>query len=222
MTNNKDDPASQTDAFRQQTPGVYKWAMGAGGLVAAATTTSLTFKPDAAGYALSGLILFILLIFIVISLEMGTAKFDVSNPIAKNAQMQVTALSWFATVALVLGATSIMTSILFRWPLDMSLSEDTTTRSYLTSIKQYDLPSSFIERSSHGWEEKSQRDQSVLYSFTEDLFNPEFLRLSDNKRSVKIRIPTRGGMLQWSLNEKFNDCDTRHCWGDVAQAKMRR
>ena len=88
------------DEFKKQTPEVYKWAMGAGGFVAAATTASLAFKPETAGYSLSGLILFALLIFIVISLEVGTSKLDESNPLAKNAQLQVKVLSWFATVAL--------------------------------------------------------------------------------------------------------------------------
>jgi hypothetical protein len=40
-------------------------------LVVAATTAALAFKPETAGYSLSGLVLFILLIFVVISLEMA-------------------------------------------------------------------------------------------------------------------------------------------------------
>jgi hypothetical protein len=222
MTDSSGTRTLQDQTFRQQTPGVYKWAMGAGGLVAAATTAALSFKPETAGYSLSGLILFILLIFVVISLEMGTAKFDESNPIASNARLQVAVLSWFATIALVLGALAIITSILFRWPLDMSLSEDTTTKKYLASIKQYDLPTTYIERSTGGWVEKLERDKSVLHSFTEDRFTPEFILLSDNQRNVKIRIPTQGGMTQWSLNEKFNNCEDEYCWGDVGPAKMRR
>ena len=68
-----DSTSDTKKEFERQTPGTYKWAMGAGGLVVAATTAALAFKPETAGYSLSGLILFILLIFVVISLEMGTA-----------------------------------------------------------------------------------------------------------------------------------------------------
>jgi len=39
---------------------------------------------------------------------------------------------------------------------------------------------------------------------------------------MKIRIPTQGGMLEWSRNDKFNQCDTEYCWGDVAQGTMIR
>jgi hypothetical protein len=206
--------------FKQQTPGAYKWAVGAGGLVVAATTAALAFKPETAGYSLSGLVLFILLIFVVISLEMGTAKLE--GPLAKNARIQVTVLSWFATIAIILGAAAIISSILIRWPLDMSLNEDKRTDSYLASIERYNLPSSFFERGGPGWEEKSKKDKSVNYSFSEVLFTPEFLLLSDGERHLKIRIPTQGGMLEWSLNEKFNECDTKYCWGDIAQATMIR
>jgi hypothetical protein len=104
----------------------------------------------------------------------------------------------------------------------MSLNEDKRTDSYLASIERYNLPSSFFERGGPGWEEKSKKDKSVNYSFSEVLFTPEFLLLSDGERHLKIRIPTQGGMLEWSLNEKFNECDTQYCWGDVAQATMIR
>jgi hypothetical protein len=208
--------------FERQTPGTYKWAMGAGGLVVAATTAALAFKPETAGYSLSGLILFILLIFVVISLEMGTAAPKELTPLAKNAQVQVTVLSWFATIALLIGASAIISSMLVRWPLDMSLNENKTTNSYLASIAGYDLPSSFIERGGPGWEEKSAKEKTVMYRFTEDRFTPEFLYLSDDDRKLKLRIPTQGGMLEWSRNEKFNDCDTELCWGDFAQVAMRR
>ncbi|WP_027584924.1 hypothetical protein [Bradyrhizobium sp. Ai1a-2] len=211
------------EEFKKQTPGAYKWAVGAGGLVVAATTAALAFKPETAGYSLSGLVLFILLIFVVISLEMGTEKLEGSSPLAKNARIQVTVLSWFATVAIIVGASAIISSILLRWPLDMSLNEDTRTDSYLASIERYDLPGTFFERGGPGWEEKSKKDKSVLHSFSEVLFTPEFLLLSDAARdNMKVRIPTQGGMLEWSKNEKFNLCDTEYCWGDVAQGTMIR
>jgi uncharacterized integral membrane protein len=222
MANDSEDPRPTNQEFKQQTPETYKWAMGAGGLVVAATTAALTFKPETAGYSLSGLILFILLIFVVINLELGTATFKGSNPLANNARVQVTVLSWFATLALIVGASAIMSSILIRWPLDMSLNESKTTNGYLASIKGYDLQSSFFERGGLGWEERALKDKSIQYRFTEDRFTPEFLYLSDNERKLKIRIPAQGGMLEWSLNEKFNDCDSQYCWGDVAQATMRR
>ena len=210
------------EEFKLQTPGAYKWAVGAGGLVVAATTAALSFKPETAGYSLSGLVLFILLIFVVISLEMGTGKLEGSSPLARNARVQVTVLSWFATIAIIVGATAIVSSILTRWPLDMSLNENTRTDGYLASIRRYDLPSSFLERGGPGWEEKSKKDKSVKYSFSEELFTPEFLLLSDTERGMKIRVPTQGGMLEWSRNDKFNNCDTEYCWGDVAQAMMIR
>src|SRR5262249_54634323 len=220
MPNGAGDLDLKNAEFKQQKPETYKWTMGAGGLVVDATTAALTFKPETAGYSLSGLILFILLIFVVISLEMGTAPLAEGNPLAQNARAQVTLLSWFSTLALVLGAAAIMSSILIRWPLDMSLNENKTTNAYLASIKGYDLPSSFLERGGQGWEEKSKKDKSIQYRFVEDRFTPEFLYLSDNDRKLKLRIPTQGGMLEWSLNEKFNDCDSEYCWGDVAQAAM--
>ena len=97
------------------------------------------------------------------------------------------------------------------------------TNKYLASIKGYDLPSSFFERLDSGaWEEKTRKDKIVQHAFTEDDFDPQFLLLSDIKRNVKIRIPTQGGMLQWSLNEKFNNCQYEYCWGDVWHATMRR
>ena len=116
------------EEFKRQTPGAYKWAVGAGGLVVAATTALLAVQPETAAYSLSGLVLFILLIFVVISLEMGTAKLEDSNPLAKNARRQVTLLSWFATLAIVVGASAIISSILLRWPLDISLNENTQER----------------------------------------------------------------------------------------------
>jgi hypothetical protein len=208
--------------FERQTPGTYKWAMGAGGLVVAATTAFLAFKPETAGYSLSGLVLFILLIFVVISLEMGTAAPKELSPLAKSARAQVTLLSWFATFALLIGATAIILSILVRWPLDISFNENKTTNSYLASITGYDLPSSFFERGGPGWEEKYTNDKSVKYSFTEDRFTPQFLYLSDASRNMKFRIPTQGGMLEWSYNDKSKDCYVEYCWGDVAQVTMRR
>src|SRR5262249_38275307 len=136
---------------------------------------------------------------------------------------QVLVLSWFATVALILGAISIMLSILFRWPLDMTFNEDKTTTTYLQSIKHYDLPYSVIERSGPAkWQEKLVKDNSIQYTFSEDRFDAQFLLLSDDQRHLKIRIPTQGGMLEWSLNERFSDCDREYCWGDVAHAVMRR
>jgi hypothetical protein len=222
ITDSTSDIRLPTKEFERQTPATYKWAMGAGGLAGAATTAALAFKPETAGYSLSALILFILLIFVVISLEMGTAAPKELSPLAKNARVQVTLLSWFATIALLIGASTIISSILVRWPLDMSLNENKTTNSYLASIKGYDLPSSFFERGGPGWEEKSAKDKSVKYRFTEDRFTPEFLLLTDDERKLKIRIPTQGGMLEWSYNDKFNDCDKEYCWGDVAQGTMRR
>ena len=210
------------EEFKRQTPGAYKWAIGAGGLVVAATTALLPFQLETAGYSLSCLVLFILLIFVVISLEMGTAKLEDSNPLAKSARRQVMLLSWFATVAIVVGATAIISSILLRWPLDMSLSENTRTDSYLDSIARYELPGSLLERVGQGWEERSKKDKSIEHSFSEVVFTPEFLYLSDAERHMKFRIPTQGGMLEWSFNDKFNECDTQYCWGDVAQATMIR
>jgi hypothetical protein len=215
---------NKPDEFKQQTPEVYRWAMGAGGLVAAGTTAVLAYKPDTAGYALSGLILFILLIFVVISLERGTAKFDESNPLTKNARWQVQVLSWFSTMALIVAATAIISSIFTGYPLELSLNEDRTSNRYLASIKRYDLGQwSFFERDGQNWSEKAQRDNKIIFhTFMEEYLNSQFLLLSDNVRNVKIRIPTQGGMVQWSLNEKFNNCDDEYCWGDVGQAIMRR
>jgi hypothetical protein len=227
MAINTDDPLPRNEEFRRQTPEVYKWAVGAGGLVIAATTAALAFKPETAGYSLSGLILFILLIIVVINLEMGTAKQDESNSLAKMARMQVTILSCVTTFSIVVGATFITSSILFRWPRDPFPDEDKTTESYLSSIKAYYLLDySFFERDSpgpgSGWVEKLQANNSTIHTLTVDHFNGDFLTLSDPKRNIKIRIPTQGGMLEWSKNERFTDCDLQYCWGDVGQAKMSR
>jgi hypothetical protein len=213
------------EPFRRETPGTYKWAMGAGGLVTAATTAVLAIKPDTAGYSLSGLILFILLIFIVISLEVGTAKLDKTNPLAKDAQLQVKVMSWFATWALMLGASAIISSIFFHWPLPVTLGEDRTTQKYLDDIIQYDLLTSYIKRGpgERRWEEHSKNGGNLLYSFSEDYLTPRFLVLSDSTREIKVRIPTYGGLLQWSRNDRFDNCiDKEYCWGDTSgDASMR-
>ncbi|MET4201343.1 hypothetical protein [Bradyrhizobium sp. LA6.12] len=207
--------------FKEQTPNTYKWALGASGVVAVATTAALSIAPEVAGYAMAGLMFFILLMFIVVNLEIGTTAN--ANPLAQNAQLQVKVLSWFATVALILGATSIMSSILLGWPLQISIAQDTGSKKYLDSIKRYDLPKSTIERIAAGvWQERLLRDNSVLYTYTETSFTPHFLTLWDDKRNVTVRIPTRGGMLEWSINDKFKDCDGEYCWGDVNQATMFR
>ena len=217
------DISSNDKEFRQQTPSTYKWAVGASGLVAAATAVSLTVAPEAAAYALAGLILFILLMFIVVSLEIGTTALANTNPLAQNAQSQVKVLSWFATISLIVGAASIISSILFAWPLPFALVQDTTSKKFLESIKRYDLSKSSIERINNAaWQEKSQRDKSVVYTFVEDSLTAQFLMLSDNERHLKLRVPTRGGMVEWSINEKFKDCDDAYCWGDVGQAIMFR
>jgi hypothetical protein len=221
MTSDIGNPRPKHDEFKKETPSTYKWAMGASGLVAVATATTLTLKPETAGYAITGLILFILLIFIVINLEVGTTP--QSNPLAENAQLQVKVLSWFATIAFIIGAAAVMSSMLMRWPLDMTLYEDKTTQRYIGSIKRYDLPWSTIERVGMGkWQEKLHRDNSVLHSFIEDNFTAQFLYLKDNERNLELRVPTQGGMLEWSVNERFKDCDLEYCWGDVEQATMFR
>jgi hypothetical protein len=207
--------------FRQETPNTYKWALGASGLVAVATTAVLSIAPEVAGYALAGLMFFILLMFIVVNLEIGTAAN--TNPLAQNAQLQVKVLSWFATIALIVGAASMMSSILVGWPLEVSMTQDTNSKKFLDSIKRYNLPQSTIERMTGGtWQEKSQRDNSIIHTFTETSFTPQFLTLLDSKRHVTLRIPTRGGMLEWSINDRLKDCDDQYCWGDVNQATMFR
>src|SRR3954468_12069287 len=139
--------------FKEQTPNTYKWALGASGVVAVATTAALSIAPEVAGYAMAGLMFFILLMFIVVNLEIGTTAN--ANPLAQNARLQVKVLSWFATVALILGATSIMSSILLGWPLQISIAQDTGSKKYLDSIKRYDLPKSTIERIAAGvWQER--------------------------------------------------------------------
>jgi hypothetical protein len=207
--------------FKEQTPNTYKWAVGTSGLVAAATAVSVSIAPEASGYALACLILFILLMFIVVNFEIGTTT--LTNPLADNARLQVKVLSWFATIALIVGAASIISSILFAWPLPLVLVPDTTSKKFIDSIKRYDLSKSSIERGEKGaWQEKLQRDKSVVHTFVEDTFTAQFLKLSDNERHLKLRVPTRGGMLEWSINERFKDCDDAYCWGDVEQATMFR
>jgi hypothetical protein len=213
------------ESFRRETPGTYKWAMGAGGLVTAATTAVLAIKPDTAGYSLSGLILFILLIFIVISLEVGTSKPDKTNPLAEDALLQVKVMLWFATWAFILGASAFISSIFFHWPLPVTFGEDRTTQTYLNSIFQYDLLTSYIKRKDNKkWEEYLKKDNKFLYSLSEDYLTPKFLMLSDSERQIKVRIPTYGGLLQWSRNDRFDNCiDKEYCWGDTSgDATMRR
>jgi hypothetical protein len=117
------DSGSKSE-FKAQTPQTYKWAIGAAGLVAAAATAASAIKPEAAGYSLGALVLFVLAVFIVISLEAGTTASVQANPIAKNAQYQVWVLSWFSTIAFVLGAGALISSMLLQWPINLSLVED--------------------------------------------------------------------------------------------------
>ena len=214
---------SDNKEFKKQTPSTFKWSVGASGIVAAAAAVSGSVAPEAAGYALAALILFILLMIIVVNLEIGTAARASASPLAQNAQLQVKVLSWFATVALIVGAASIISSFLFAWPLPLAIVQDTTSKKFLKSIKRYDLERSSIERVDGGaWQEKSQKDKSIVYKFTEDGLTAHFLTLSDNDRRLKLRVPTRGGMVEWSVNEKFKDCDDAYCWGDVGHATMFR
>jgi hypothetical protein len=215
------DVSTDNEKFKQQAPSTYKWAVGASGVVAAATVVSTTVLPEAAGYALSCLILFILLMLIVVNLEIGTTA--LANPLAQNAQLQVKVLSWFAAIALIVGAASIISSILFAWPLPLALVQDTSSKKFLDSIKRYDLSKSSIERVGNGaWQEKLQRDKSIVHKFSEDSFTAQFLLLSDDERHLKLRVPAKGGMVEWSINEKFRDCADAYCWGDVDQATMFR
>jgi hypothetical protein len=216
---------AKSDEFKSQTPETYKWVIGAGGVITAATTALLAYKPETAGYSLSATILFILLVFIVIGVEKGTSQLDTTNPVAKAAKIQVIFLSWFATISLSLGALAIISSILFTWPLDMSLGENKTTAKYINSIKRFDTENTYFERDGsggRGWREKLLRYDSLVHSFTETGFNGDFLWLLDKERKVTIRIPTQGGMVQWSLNDQFTQCGNEYCWGDVAKATMRR
>ncbi len=132
-------------------------------------------------------------------------------------------LSWFATISFIVGAIAIMSSMLLSWPLDIKFNEDKTTQKYLRSIKRYDLTESTIEYVAEDkWQEKRRRDNFVLYSFTEHSFTAQFLYLKDNERNLMLRVPTQGGMLEWSVNDGFRNCYQEYCWGDLEQATMFR
>ena len=226
MTDNGDQSARTDNSnFREQTPNTYKWATGASGLVGVATAVAVSVAPEVAGYTLTGLVLFILLIFIVVNLEIGTTAGPAANDYTATARFQVKVLSWFATIAFIVGAASIMSSMLIHWPLQMEFVPDTTSEKYLNSIQRYDMSQSTIERNKESkgqWKETSRRDNSVLHTLGQMSFDADFLTLADEKRHLVLRVPTRGGMLEWSINERFKDCDNQYCWGDVTQAKMFR
>jgi hypothetical protein len=218
-----DEDEALKGEFKAQTPQTYKWATGAAGIVAAAVAAASAIKPETAGYSLAALVLFVLAVFIVISVEAGTTANVQTNPTAKNAQLQVFVLSWFATIAFILGAGALISSMLLQWPLNLSLVEDKSSQKFLDSIKQYDSPYRVVERAgSRKWQERALEDGSIVFSFFELQFDSEFLLLSDDKRGIKIRIPTQGGLMQWSLNEKFDNCSEEYCWGDVREMRLRR
>jgi hypothetical protein len=195
--------------FKQQTPNTYKWALGASGVVAAATPATLSIEPDVAGYALAGLVLFILLMLVVVVLETGTTD--------KGPTLQVKVLSWFAVVSFILGAGAIMSSIVFKYPVD--LSRDTTSPTFLASIQRFELSDSKIERTGEkGWLQ-SFKDKRPPHNFLEVGFNSEFLSLYDNDRKINIRVPARGGVVQWSLDDlRVKDCTKGYCWADIGPA----
>jgi hypothetical protein len=195
--------------FKQQTPNTYRWALGASGVVAAATTATFSIKPDVAGYALAGLVLFILLMLVVVVLETGTTN--------NGTTLQVKVLSWFAVVAFISGAGAIMSSIAFKYPVD--LSQDTTSPKFLASIQRFELSDSKIERTGEKSWHQGFQDKRDPYSFLEVGFNSEFLSLWDHHRQVNVRVPARGGMVQWSLDDlRIKDCTKGYCWADVGQA----
>jgi hypothetical protein len=217
------DVISNDEEFKQQTPSIYKWAVGTSGLATAASAVSSSVAPETAGYALAGLVIFTLLMFIAANFEIGTTAVTNTNPLAQNARLQVKVLSWFATVAFIVGAASVISSLIFAWPLPLAIVQDTTSKKFLESIKRYDLSKTSIDRVDNGvWQEKLQKDKSIIHTFAEDGFTAQFLMLWDNERHLKLRVPTRGGMVEWSINEKFKDCDDEYCWGDVGQAIMFR
>jgi hypothetical protein len=164
-------------------------------------------------------------VFIVISLEAGTNASVQANPIAKNAQYQVWVLSWFSTIAFILGASALISSMLIQWPIsNLSLVEDKTSQKFLDSIKQYDSQYKVIERvGPRSWQERE--GDSIDHSFFEKRFDSQFLLLSDEKRDIKIRIPTQGGLMQWSLNATSDSCGSEgkeYCWGDIREMRLRR
>jgi hypothetical protein len=189
--------------FKKLTPGTYRLAVGAGGLLAMATTmTVAVMKPDVAGYALAGLVLFILLMLVVFVLENGINERGLS--------LQMKVLSWFAIIAFMLGTGAIMWSIVLPdlWP---------NTPPNLQSIRRYELPKSKIERAETGWHQTFEDDKPSR-NFYQSSLTSEFLLLWDAYDGINVRIPTRGGMAQWSPGDlRTKDCTNEGCWGDIAQ-----
>jgi hypothetical protein len=116
--------------------------------------------------------------------------------------------------------------MLFQWPLNLSLLEDKTSQKYIDSINQYAWNYRVIERvpGSSGprrqWQERE--GTWTVYTFFEEQFDSQFLRLWDQDRKVRIRIPTQGGLMQWSVTERSEDCGNQYCWGDVRDVRLRK
>jgi hypothetical protein len=195
--------------FPKQTPGVYRWTVAALAFIVFAVVAATITRPESAGYIMCTVVFMILLIFVLFSIEKSQEQ----------ANRQFALLSWFSVVALIGGATSIITSLLFGWPLMISLSEDYTSPRFLKHVHEYDMYDSvFSKNQDTQWSEVFQGNNQRRYDFEQRGLSSDYLLLYDPTRKISIRIPAHGGILQWTTSETYEECRNKPCWGDVGRA----
>ncbi len=198
-------------AFPKETPGVYRWSVASVGFIIFAVVITTIVQPDVAGYVSCAVIFMILLIFILFNLEKSGPK----------AERQLATLSWFASAVLMGSTLLILSSLFWSWPLQISLAQDYDSPKFLARITEYrTVDSSFIRASDNTWKQTFLTDTKKIYSFEQRGLSPDFLLLHDDARKIFVRIPTHGGVAEWSINTNFDNCAHEYCWGDVGRATL--
>ena len=198
--------------FASETPGVYRWAVSAVGFIIFSVVVATMVKPEIAGYVICAVVFMILLIFILLSIEKAADK----------AAWQVSVLSWFSVATLMVGASAIMGSLLFGWPLFISLAAAYDDPAFLDHIHHYDMEDSdFVRTTPKHWRQSFSADQTINYDFEQRGLSADYLLLYDNARKLTVRIPAHGGIAEWSDTfETSETCKHTACWVDISRATL--
>lgn len=200
--------------FPSQAPGVYKWAVAAVGFVSA--VMGIIASLNLANLALVGIatVFALLLIFVLFCFE----KDDI------NTQWQSRVLSWFASAVLVFISAALISCIFFGWPRKISAAPRLEAARLIENIEAYDLRESSITRKVDDrrvWVEYYRNSDSPVRLFQERRFTSDYILLWDEDRKINIRIPTGGGLAQWTKMEQVERCTTEPCWQDIAPVDAR-
>lgn len=200
--------------FPSQSPGVYRWAVAAVGFVSAVMGVIASF--NLANLALVGMatVFALLLIFVLFCFE----KEDI------NTQWQSRVLSWFASGVLVFISTALISCIFFSWPRKIIAAPRLEAARQVENIEAYDLRESSIARKAGErgvWVEYFRNIDAPTRTFQERRFTTDYILLWDESRQINIRIPTGGGVAQWTKIEPVERCIAEPCWQDIAPVDAR-